>query len=526
MEGYPITTPNTTLDGPFELTDDRRLHGSLLLSVIVVAGLAVLVGLAPAALSLRLSYAIAALVALALFASPWPSETVMALALVVATVVGESGLVAAAGRNLPFLVLAPAIFLRLAARYRGRWRELARPPLAVIITAGLYLVTSGFSIIVGMLGGRRPYYASLLEAIMALSLVIGLVAVPTILRSPATRRALIVVFAVLGPALVALSGAIWLIGAVHWAGAWIGTWVFTELTIVTHPVGLVFARVTGPFARPAGASTVYAVSLAATLVLLPSLQGRWRWAAIASWVVVNVAMLLTLNRDGWLIAGTEAGLLAVFGLWQRRFDRWSIATAVFYVAVLGALSLRLWGANLRPDAAIEHYGPEIAATIPGTDFDIPTEIRGGTSLNGRDALWLAASKAIAQRPIAGWGLGSEQQVIGPLLAPDAQRFRGETSDSLWLHDAVETGLIGLATLVAFCLAVVAGIARRAIRWPGQLAADPLALLMAAMFVAMLVGATFETYQLGGATFPNIELGLAAGLALAVSKPTEPNAATA
>ncbi len=482
-----------------------------LAAVALLAAVGIASGLSPQVLPLWAAYLATAAIGVGLLAAGLPPLS-LAAALVLAGAAGESSLVPDAGRNLPELVLAIPLFgsvFREVARDRS---VLVRPPRAVVVGALLYLAASAWSLVPSTLGGLRPTYPLVVVATMAIGLGLGLVVVPSAAVTPRARRGLLIAVAALGPLLVAIEAFLVLFGPVQWLGSWLGAWVMAEVTVLGHPTGLILQRVTGPFERPAGASTILAVSSLAILALRPTLTRGWRIAASAALVVVELALAITMNRDGWLILALAAGLMAAVTLWQGRLDVPSLATGVLFLGLMGAITLNLVGANLRPDAAIAHYGAAVAATIPGTEADTVVQLRGGASLTGRSELWDASVKAIQLRPAFGWGLGSDQAAIGPLLAPEAQRFRGLTSDSTWLLTAVETGLVGLLSLAVLCLAVLAALGRRFIR-ARQDPLDPLALAMGAVFVGLLAGGTFETYLPGGLTFPSFELALATGLAV-------------
>lgn len=477
--------------------------------------LAVLVALVPALASrvvpVPVAWAVAVLVGAVLALRPVFSPLTLAAALIVATAVAESSLAPDAGSPLPAVALAVPL---LGAVLRDGLRDprLVRlPPRAVTVTALLYLGAMVLSIVAGALAGWRPNYPVVLTALVALGLALGLVALPHAASATSGRVLLVSTIVALGPLLILMSIVLALSGPILLDGTWVGAWLHAELTIFGHPTGLVFARVTGPFARPAGAATILAVSMIALLGLRPSVGPRSRLVLAALLPVLGVALFLTQNRDGWLIIATAAGLLTVFLLWrERRLDGMAFATGAVFLALLGAMSLNAIGANVRQDVALAVYGPTIAATIPGADEDTAAPIRGGTGLSGREYLWRASYSAIGERPVLGWGLGSDQDVIAPRLDPAAQRFAGLTSDSLYLVAATEMGLLGLLALLAFSVASIVSIARRLLTGPMP---DAASVAMGITFVALLAGGIFETYRLGWVVFPSLELALAVGLAL-------------
>jgi O-antigen ligase len=477
--------------------------------------LAVLVALAPALAPLVVPVPVAWVAALVVGAvlvlRPVFSPLTLAAAIIVATAIAESSLVPDAGSPLPAIALAVPLLAAVLLDRRRDPRLVRYPPRAVTLAALLYLGAMVLAIIAGALTGWRPNYPVVLTALVALGLGLGLVVLPHVASAPPGRVLLVATIVALGPLLVLGSLVLVVTGPVMLDGAWVGAWLQAELTVLGHPTGIVFARVTGPFARPAGAATILAVSMIALLGLRPSVGPRSRRLLAALLPVLGVALFLTQNRDGWLIVATAAGLLAAFFLWrERRLDGMALATGAVFLALLGAMSLNAIGANVRQDVATAVYGPAIAATIPGADEDTAAPIRGGTGLSGREYLWRASSTAIRERPVLGWGLGSDQDVVAARLDPSATRFVGLTSDSLYLVTATETGLLGLLALLAFSVTSLVAIARRLLAGPSP---DAASVAMGATFVGLLAGGIFETYRLGWVVFPSFELALAVGLAL-------------
>lgn len=503
IEASPATI---RLDAPYV----ARTAGLVAIAYLV----GVLAGLTP----LWASWPVAILVGLAMAWLPQYRLLPGVSALLIVGVVAESSLVPDAGKNHPLVVLGLPLLVMFLDRYRSRREQTMRPATVVGFAAIAYLVVAG--VWAPIQAASLHFGATYLVATIAFGLALGMVLLPTLLPEADHRYALLATLVVLGPLLALVEILSIIVGPFKWFGTYVGTWVFLQLTILGQPAPLIFARVTGPFARPAGASTVFAISLIALVALWPAAGHRLRrWAP---WLMAAsvIGLWLTQNRDGWLIAFT--GGLAVLGLraMRRRLDLPPLALVVVFGGLLVALSLNILGGNLRSTAAAHYYGVTVADSIPGSDEDVPVQIRGGTSLTGRDDLWSASLKAIRERPILGWGLAQDQAAIAPLLPPEAQRFAGLTSDSLWLKTAVETGLLGLAALVAWCLATLWVMARRV--WAQRAEGlDPLGEAAVAGFIGLLAGGTFETYLLGGLTFPSFELALFAGAAVAVSGPLLP-----
>ncbi|HJW20920.1 MAG TPA: O-antigen ligase family protein [Candidatus Limnocylindrales bacterium] len=488
----------------------RALVGRVVLAALIALGTSLVSEIAPTAIAIPASFAIGGLLA-------WsrrlrPAELISAF--IGASIVSESGLVPNAGRNdAPFVVAVPLLY---EAYLRG-WldpRRLSRAQVVIGVAALAYVAFNAAAALHLVL--RLHPYSAYLTGTIVLGLLLGIIVLPRLAGDAGARRLIVLTFAAAGPGLVLIELLLALTGPLKWFNGYIGSWVWVELTALGHPTGIVFAENTGPFHQPAGASTVLAISGIALVAIWSSLSRRGRLWAASALTVVSWALLVTLNRDGWLIAASGGLLVAGWTVVRRRPELASLAFGTLFLVVLGGVALNVIGANTRPDVTTRQNGPTVAATIPGSDDQAPVQVRGGSSLTGREDLWSASIEAIRQRPLLGWGPGEDQRVIGPLLPADAKRLVGYTSDSVYLRTAVETGLLGLAGLLLFCGAVLVLVAAR-LRRDRTTGVDATTLFAAAAFPALLVGGIFETYLLGGLTFPSFLLALLPGLALVAAR---------
>ncbi len=506
--------------------DARWLGGALgangldfttVMAILVTSLIATLLALLSRVIDVYVAYTAAAVAGLILAVFLARQPIVLICSLLVVTVLGESSLLPASGWTLPALTLSIPLLAAAVVAIRSGMPRLARPPLLLGVAALLYLGVAALSIIPSSLAGVRPWYPLLLVGTMALSLFLVLLVVPSLAQSAAARRSILVVIAAMGPVLAISDLMLYLTGPVSWAGGYLGAWLIDQLTILDRPTPIIFVNPTGFFERPASAATLLALSLISLLALRESVTvRRWRIAFYAAVAADFAALVLTLNRDGWLMMAAGAAIMAAVSLRHGRLDRLSLVVSVSLFALLGALTLNVVGADLRQDDVAARYGSAIASTLQGTNVDVGANVRGGATLSGREYLWQASVSAIKQKPLTGWGLGQDQTAIGPLLPPAGQHLRGFTSDSTWFVTGVERGLPGLATLVLFALAAVYFAGRQL--WSRARAVDPLTLAMGAMLVALLVGGTFETYLLGALNFRGFYLGLSAGLATCVAVP--------
>lgn len=180
---------------------------------------------------------------------------------------------------------------------------------------------------------------------------------------------------------------------------------------------------------------------------------RSRRLAIVLVALAVPALALTRQRGGWAAALVQAifvggavfttGGRALLGDPARRRRLSLVAGAGVLVGSILAVSA---GDSLAPAAA--------KAT------------RVSSGLSGRPQLWEASVELIADRPVAGWGLGSfagAYDSARPRGSPEARPFR-ETAHNTYLHVAVEQGLLGVAALALLAIAVFSAL-RRALQRP-------------------------------------------------------------
>lgn len=112
--------------------------------------------------------------------------------------------------------------------------------------------------------------------------------------------------------------------------------------------------------------------------------GRERTDRAAALVVLNAAaVFITISRSGLLVLGTAIGLYLAY----RVFDVEGLAaTSISGLAALALVVLTILDVLPIP----------VLSSIPST---------------GRDVLWKATIQAVVQRPVVGWGLGSDAAVI-------------------------------------------------------------------------------------------------------------------
>src|SRR5207245_2251803 len=203
-----------------------------------------------------------------------------------------------------------------------------------------------------------------------------------------------------------------------------------------------------------GTSATYvfgsAVTLGVAFLVIPSLANRWDLVRqIVATVFVGV--LSTFSCEGWLIVLIVCGALAVFGRRGSPMARPMIAVALVMLVVFAAGITNVIGVNGRLDLTAAWYGPNassvllnpnpgnrgeaqtqgstspgggtpsqrslsqpcVAVEASGTSSGTSVQLKGTSSLFARLCLWEAAARAIAHRPLFGFGPGTGTQAIVP-----------------------------------------------------------------------------------------------------------------
>jgi O-antigen ligase len=199
-------------------------------------------------------------------------------------------------------------------------------------------------------------------------------------------------------------------------------------------------RASGAFNHPNLLAQYLVLGLPLAIVAAVEARGRWRPVALAAAALIAIALLLTLTRAA--IIGGAVGVLALM-VWPR-FRR---AAAIGLCVVMAGLPLGLSAVTQSRDA-------QIIRTRLST-------VGAETETNPRLRIYERAPSMLADRPLLGVGIGNFY-VWSPLYGMrDKGGFVFEHAHNVALTIALETGLIGLAALVAFvwrmaavCLRVV------------------------------------------------------------------------
>jgi O-antigen ligase/tetratricopeptide (TPR) repeat protein len=175
----------------------------------------------------------------------------------------------------------------------------------------------------------------------------------------------------------------------------------------------------------------------------PQTAGR-AGAGLLAAAVVAFATLSSLSRGGTL-ALAAAAIVAVTALAAAGVVRVAMGIAIAAAGMLAAAALSIHG--------IDRWSVRI-----GDLFDAAFYEHGFSRLD----VWLAASRAIADFPVFGTGIGSHAEVAPHYMPPTGETIFTH-AESSYLNLGVETGLVGLGIAVAALLVGLAACLVVAIR---------------------------------------------------------------
>lgn len=469
------------------------------------------------------------------------------LALIPAAAIPMTGLVSVSAQYVPTAIVGAALLTRFGLEFRSSGST-GLPPRIVLAAVGGFVAWSLLSTLTAAWMATAAVYV----VGSIITLTICFVVAPAIAAEiPSARRAVLETIALCGVVAAAFDVVLMLSGPVTLFDRSIGRYLMTEVTIAGVRTGIVAPWATGPFLSPASDSAILVAALLALVALRMTTTALSSRFLAGGTVLVMGALVLTWARTGWLAACVGLGFIALDGLLSRRQVRRAIGLLAVFAVLTAGVIVGLIGADLRTDLDLQRYGsadavrglpspnatparssatpapspnasPGTTATPTGgesaTTPDQLPEVRGGSTLSGRLTLWIASLKAVAARPITGWGPGTNPQALAPFLGKSGADYGGLTSHSTWLRTAVETGVPGLVLVATYVLGVLVIVARAYAK--RGTSPDTVSAGLIAVFVALLVWQTFESSILGGVTFPAFLWALTGALATAAVAPAD------
>ena len=214
-------------------------------------------------------------------------------------------------------------------------------------------------------------------------------------------------------------------------------------------------RLIGSFLSAKALAAWCAVAVPFVVAMALSIRGRWRFVGVLAAVTCSIALVATEVRTG--VVGLVTGVALVILLFQASRAFPGPQLGITATAILGALVI---GAGLfaftagRSDTATDRYA---AILEPSRD----------AAFQARLVRWRTVLADIDQRPF-GHGIGTSGRI---------QRERGRFTnisafdvDNSYLQIAFEQGLAVMGLFIAASLALLFGLARRAIRTTSRQAA--------------------------------------------------------
>lgn len=192
-----------------------------------------------------------------------------------------------------------------------------------------------------------------------------------------------------------------------------------------------------------GATSLGALSSTALALELASPStSRWRWLHLAA---AGLALLLTQAKTSWLFVLLVLALLAARRAWHL-LPRLGLG---------GSASARATWVLLASTAA----AGAVALTAARAGRVDVAQVQGGDnlmSLTGRTYIWATSVRTWLESPVFGYGLGLWE----------SERFRAtygpfDHAHNQFLHALASAGLVGLAGLLAYLGAALAGALRAA-----------------------------------------------------------------
>lgn len=422
-------------------------------------------------------------------------------ATVFATALGSSSVseLGRVGRPLRWLALAG--LLLVAAAWVASRRERLRVPPGVVAAAAWFVALCAAS----ALWSVRPQLTE--ERAISLAVVIAAAGLAAQAAAGLQRAAERLLYGVLaGAAAVALAGL--------------------PLLAVDHSAAVRPASVGVP-ARYQGLgespnTVALLLALAVPLAVWVALE-RHRLAGLGLLALFAGSIAASASRGG--IVGAAAGASVVVLLHAR-----SVRAAVLLLAATAAVAAAAVGvgrlaqpgkAPAATPAPASHPRPgyaDVEAVFPladdvGRSLPGRGDVQGARTLlgsSGRTAVWGYAMGQVLERPVAGYGFGTEEHVFVDRFA----NFEGGHVENSYIGLMLQLGVVGLASLVLL-VGAAAAAGRRALRGRGFGAAA------AGALAAGLVVALVQSYVYSAGNVATLTFWLAAALtAVAAVAPRE------
>jgi O-antigen ligase len=376
-----------------------------------------------------------------------------------------------ASRFPPLLALVTAAFLTLGLVSEG-WTVRSHLTLARTFSFGLVLVTAAATALGG--AGRPDVARRLLTAILAGAIIAAALGIPLL-------------FIPHGHAVQAASSS--------------------------YP-----ARYQGLGQNPNTVPLLLAIAMPIALWLLGTSRNRRDQALLGGVVLLFLGQIVAGNSRGALLGATVGTILLAFlaiGNRRRRLVAVTAAAAVA-AAAFGAMAIPSPAAatndgprpTSRPTTRDAERVRPLQAEIGGPSASPARPVRRSLlSSSGRGEAWRGAVAQALDRPVVGYGFGTESSVF-----VDRYRyFYSTTPENTYLGAFLQLGAVGLLLFVTLVLTLLVLGVRTLLR-PAATARREIVAVGTAVFAAGLVIAVTQTYLLSAGNLATVSVWICGFLA--------------
>lgn len=229
----------------------------------------------------------------------------------------------------------------------------------------------------------------------------------------------------------------------------------------------------GPFGYANALASFVVLTLPATVWIVASSRGGWRARTLAAGAagLQLWALWLTRSRGAVLALVAAVAFLSLVGMvrWSSRKGsptwRWVLVGAIgCALVVAGVAGGTLAWQRLRPIVVGPNVLP-VSAVGALPEHVEAVGMKPMTTDGFRIKNWMAAGKAVLEKPLLGWGMDTFYEAYGPFKPGAQTRF----AHNVVVQHAVELGLLGVVALtlvsVAAMLAGVGAMLRASFRDP-------------------------------------------------------------
>ena len=336
----------------------------------------------------------------------------------------------------------------------GRPGRLGRPPLlALAAFLALALTSTTWSVLPGLTLGRT------VSLILVFAAAVGMAIAVADRRELAVRLA----DAILAAAVVLAAGGVGLLaldvgravqspaGSQPALYRGLGENPYTVSMLLAFGLPLALAAALRPGGRARRAAAAFAFMLFFGSIVLSGSDGAWAAGLVGAILVIA----LVPGSTGWRLVAV-AGLIAAFAVARVTSPSppINVEQAVADArASPGRTAGRGYFALSAPGPGGCRQEDELGRPLPGRPSSVPSQLEAFGS--GRGQAWKGALEQIGQRPLLGYGFGTEDRVFKNCFYV----FEGARPENSYLGLALQLGTLGLGVFAAAAGAIALAAAR-------------------------------------------------------------------